>query len=193
MKLTRLYPVAAMAAIAMSALVARPHAQGAVQGAVPCPRPANAPPLVPVRLDRDGNFRIAPPYVRDAAFTAKPDVPKGRVIRFTMNSAESKIFPTAPVPAPRAGGPGRAGQAPGGSERQRSAADAAVHAGVDRSCTVSSTGGRRTGRGRPRRCARRPATTPDVRAPGRCVRASRIRAEHAGALHRRPGRTMVYP
>ena len=26
-----------------------------------------------------------------------PNVPKGRVIRFTMNSAESKIFPTAPV------------------------------------------------------------------------------------------------
>jgi iron(III)-enterobactin esterase len=81
----------------------------------PCARPANAPPLVPVRLDRDGNFRIAPPYVRDSAFTEKPNVPKGRVIRFTMNSAESKIFPTAPVPAPRAGGPGgRAGQAPPG-------------------------------------------------------------------------------
>ena len=77
---------------------------------VPCPRPADAPPLTPVRLDRDGNFRIAPPYVPDPSFTAKPNVPAGRVIRFTMNSAESKIFPTAPVPAPRAGGAGRAGQ-----------------------------------------------------------------------------------
>src|SRR5690349_11218476 len=67
-------------------------------------RAANAPPLVPVRLNADGNFRIAPPYVADPAFTAKPDVPKGRVIRFTMNSAESKVFPTAPVG--RAGGPG---------------------------------------------------------------------------------------
>jgi enterochelin esterase-like enzyme len=67
-------------------------------------RPANAPPLVPVRLNADGNFRIAPPYLADPAFTAKPDVPKGRVIRFMMNSAESKIFPTAP--AGRAGGPG---------------------------------------------------------------------------------------
>src|SRR6187399_2122398 len=72
-------------------------------------RSANAPPLVPVRLNVDGNFRIAPPYVPDPAFTEKPNVPKGRVIRFTMNSAESKIFPTAPVPAPRGGGPGRAG------------------------------------------------------------------------------------
>lgn len=61
------------------------------------PRPATAPPLVPVRLDVDGNFRIAPPYAPDAAFTEKPGVPKGRVVRFTMNSAESKIFPTAPV------------------------------------------------------------------------------------------------
>jgi iron(III)-enterobactin esterase len=34
------------------------------------------------------------------------------VIRFTMNSAESKIFPTAPVAAPRAAGPGRATPAP---------------------------------------------------------------------------------
>src|SRR5215468_2010811 len=61
------------------------------------PRPATAPPLVPVRLDVDGNFRIAPPYAPDQAFTEKPNVPKGRVVRFTMNSAESKIFPTAPV------------------------------------------------------------------------------------------------
>ena len=62
-------------------------------------RPTNAAPLVPVRLNADGNFRIAPPYVADPAFTAKPDVPKGRVIRFTMNSAESKLFPTAPAGA----------------------------------------------------------------------------------------------
>jgi enterochelin esterase family protein len=71
---------------------------------VSTPRGANAPLLAPVRLNADGNFRIAPPYVADPAFTAKSDVPKGRVIRFTMNSAESKIFPTAPVG--RGGGPG---------------------------------------------------------------------------------------
>ena len=73
----------------------------------PAGRPAGAPPLVPLRLSVDGNFRIAPPYVADPAFTAKPDVPKGRVIRFTMDSAESKIFPTAP-----AGRGGRGGPAP---------------------------------------------------------------------------------
>ena len=60
------------------------------------PRPSTAPPLVPVRLGVDGNFRIAPPYVPDPAFAEKPNVPKGRVIRFTMNSGESKLFPTAP-------------------------------------------------------------------------------------------------
>ena len=86
----------------------------AVAQAVPCARPADAPPLVPIRLDQDGNFRIAPPYVPDPAFTEKPNVPKGRVIRFTMNSAESKIFPTAPVPAARAGGPGPAAPTAGG-------------------------------------------------------------------------------
>ena len=124
-KRARAYQAAILPTLAASAIVAGLSAQGAVsapppapvspaaaQAAVPCARPANAPPLVPVRLDRDGNFRIAPPYVRDPAFNAKPDVPKGRVIRFTMNSAESKLFPTAPVPAPRAGGPGRGGPTP---------------------------------------------------------------------------------
>jgi len=58
-----------------------------------------------VRLDTDGNSRIAPPYANDPAFTTKPNVPKGRVVRFTMNSAESKIFPTAPVGAARGAAP----------------------------------------------------------------------------------------
>ena len=71
-------------------------------------RPTNAAPLVPVRLNADRNFRIGPPYVADPAFTAKPDVPKGRVIRFTINSAESGLFPTAPAGRPAAGGRGAA-------------------------------------------------------------------------------------
>lgn len=87
--------------IASSVIVVRAQRGGATPAGTA--RAANAPPLVPVRLNADGNFRIGPPYVADPAFTAKPDVPKGRVIRFTMNSAESKLFPTAP--AGRAGGP----------------------------------------------------------------------------------------
>jgi enterochelin esterase-like enzyme len=76
-------------------------------------RPLNAPPLVPVRLGVDGNARIAPPYVADPAFIEKASVPKGRVVRFTMNSAESRIFPTGPVGrGGRPGGPGQAGQTP---------------------------------------------------------------------------------
>ena len=69
-------------------------------------RAANAPPLVPVRLNMEGNFRIAPPYAVDPAFTRKPEVPPGRLIRFTMNPAESKLFPTAPA-GRGAGGPAR--------------------------------------------------------------------------------------
>src|SRR6187549_590036 len=102
--------------LAGGALLVSVHAQrgGQAPAAQPAgPRPETAPRLVPVRLDVNGNFRIAPPYAPDPAFTEKPNVPKGRVIRFTMNSAESKIFPTAPVPAPRAGGPGRAAQPAG--------------------------------------------------------------------------------
>src|SRR5438128_1967788 len=76
-------------------VVALAQSRGAT--AVSTTRAANAPPLVPVRLNAGGNFRIAPPYTADPAFTKKPDVPAGRVIRFTMNSAESKIFPTAPA------------------------------------------------------------------------------------------------
>jgi enterochelin esterase-like enzyme len=93
---------------AVGALTVGLHAQrgGQAPAAQPSgPRSATAPPLVPVRLDIDGNFRIAPPYANDPAFTTKPNVPKGRVVRFTMNSAESKIFPTAPVGAARGAAP----------------------------------------------------------------------------------------
>jgi len=103
--------------IAAGALTAGLYAQRGGQTAAPQPsgpRPSTAPPLVPVRLDVDGNFRIAPPYAPDPAFSEKPNVPKGRVIRFTMNSAESKIFPTAPVGGARGGARGAAGGAPAG-------------------------------------------------------------------------------
>ena len=99
--------------VAGGALTAGLHAQrgGQTSATAPSgPRPANAPPLVPVRLDVDGNFRIAPPYARDPAFTEKPNIPQGRVVRFTMNSAESKIFPTAPVGGGSGRGGARAGQ-----------------------------------------------------------------------------------
>ena len=86
--------------IVVTALTAGLYAQRRGQTAAtqpPGPRPSTAPPLAAVRLDVDGNFRIAPPYAPDPGFSEKTSVPKGRVIRFTMNSAESKIFPTAPV------------------------------------------------------------------------------------------------
>src|SRR5215218_8500944 len=101
--------ILALAVVAASTVIIV-RAQRDVTTPTSTARAANAPPLVPVRLNADGNFRIGPPYVADPAFTAKPDVPKGRVIRFTMNSAESKLFPTAPVG--RGGGPGGARGAP---------------------------------------------------------------------------------
>jgi enterochelin esterase-like enzyme len=113
----------------------------------PCERPANAPPLVPVRLDRDGNFRIAPPYVRDEAFNEKPNVPKGRVIRFTMSSAESKIYPTAPVSPPRGGGPGRAGQAPGAAPQPPACTPAWTEPAAPSAQATGRGGGFGAGRG----------------------------------------------
>lgn len=100
--------LAAAAALAGGGYAQR-GGQAAATAATPAsgPRPSTAPPLVPVRLNVDGNSRIAPPYAADPAFGEKPDVPKGRLIRFTMNSAESKIFPTAP------GGGGRGGRGAG--------------------------------------------------------------------------------
>jgi len=89
-------------------------AAGALTAGVYAQRPPEAPPLVPVRLNVDGNFRIAPPYANDPAFSEKPNVPKGRLIRFTMNSAESKIFPTAPVGGARGANAGAAAPAPSG-------------------------------------------------------------------------------
>jgi hypothetical protein len=102
--------------------------QGAAAQVAPGPRPANAPPLVPLRLDRDGDFRIAPPYVDDPAFTEKPNVPKGRMVRFTMNSAESKIFPTAPVGGRGGGGRGAGGRGGRGQGQQPPATSGAAPA-----------------------------------------------------------------
>ena len=103
-------PVLVLAVLAASSVIVVGAQRGAPAPATTA-RAANAPPLVPVRLNADGNFRIGPPYVADPAFTARPDVPKGRVIRFTMNSAESKLFPTAPVGR----GGGRGAPAPASS------------------------------------------------------------------------------
>jgi len=63
----------------------------------PAVKAASAPggsPLVPLTDSRDGNFHIAPPYKPDPVFTEKADMPKGRVVRFEMNSDESKVYPT---------------------------------------------------------------------------------------------------
>lgn len=51
------------------------------------PDGANAP------ADADGNFVLGPTHTAAAEASVQPGVPQGTVIEFTMNSAESKIYP----------------------------------------------------------------------------------------------------
>ncbi len=48
----------------------------------------------------DGDYQIAPPYMNAPELTANPDVPKGTVQRFTMNSTDSKLYPGISKTAP---------------------------------------------------------------------------------------------
>ena len=41
----------------------------------------------------DGDYRLAPPYANAPELTPRPDVPKGKITRFFMESADSKIYP----------------------------------------------------------------------------------------------------
>jgi enterochelin esterase-like enzyme len=41
----------------------------------------------------EGDYTIAPPYANAPELTAREDVPKGTVYRFTMDSRDSKIYP----------------------------------------------------------------------------------------------------
>jgi enterochelin esterase family protein len=49
---------------------------------------ANAP-----SVEEDGDFAIGPPYAQAPELTVKENVPKGTIHEFTMNSAESRIYP----------------------------------------------------------------------------------------------------
>lgn len=48
----------------------------------------------------DGDFVIGPPYADAPELTARDGVPKGKVYRFTMRSADSKIYPGISKTAP---------------------------------------------------------------------------------------------
>ena len=52
---------------------------------------AKLPPLVPGA--GDGDYLLAPPYTRAPEMTPRPDVPKGTVYRFRMNSTDSTLYP----------------------------------------------------------------------------------------------------
>jgi enterochelin esterase family protein len=63
--------------------------------AVDAPAPVAAPTTnaSPARTTDDVEFRIGPVYANAPELTGKPDVPKGTIHEFTMNSEESKIYP----------------------------------------------------------------------------------------------------
>src|ERR1700690_403664 len=89
---------------ALLGLVAGAHTAWAGAAGLPPnpPRDPNTPGFVKATVlpdstnppaDAEGNFIIGPDYVRAPELTAQPEVPKGDVYRFTMNSTDSKIYP----------------------------------------------------------------------------------------------------
>ncbi len=48
----------------------------------------------------DGDYVVKPPYMRAPELTARPEVPKGMVYHFTMDSTDSKIYPGIAKNAP---------------------------------------------------------------------------------------------
>jgi enterochelin esterase-like enzyme len=41
----------------------------------------------------DGDYRLSPPYAPPIEMTPRPDVPKGKVVKFALQAAESKFYP----------------------------------------------------------------------------------------------------
>jgi iron(III)-enterobactin esterase len=60
--------------------------------ATPKPAPVNSNAAVP-GAETDGDFTIGPNYTNAPELTIKEGVPKGTIHEFTMDSAESKIYP----------------------------------------------------------------------------------------------------
>ncbi len=55
--------------------------------------PTEAAPGVNPPFTVDGNFLIGPVYVKPPELTENPEVPKGKVQQFSMDSADSKFYP----------------------------------------------------------------------------------------------------
>ena len=50
----------------------------------------------------DGNYSVGPQYAPALEATTRPDVPHGRIVQFTMDSSDSKIYPGIDAPFKRA-------------------------------------------------------------------------------------------
>lgn len=81
-------------ALLLAALTPRPPPP------VRSPAAPGTPPLIRVEgrgrnppADQDGDFLIAPPYVRSPAFSLHPGVPQGTVYRLVLRSSESRFYP----------------------------------------------------------------------------------------------------
>jgi hypothetical protein len=84
--MTGLVPAMAQAPVRPTPPTRDPHAPGYVT-ATDLPDGANAPPKA------DGNFILGPTHNPAPEMTAQEGVPRGAVFTFTMESADSKIYP----------------------------------------------------------------------------------------------------
>jgi enterochelin esterase-like enzyme len=95
-------PIAVRAAV-LSAILGLAAIAGAQDTPAPAAAPpakkAKAPPLPispvasPARTQDNVEFIIGPDYAYAPELTARAGVPQGKVVEFTMNSADSKIYP----------------------------------------------------------------------------------------------------
>jgi enterochelin esterase family protein len=90
----RMQPVFWRGILAVSLLVSEDGRVGAVDPvATPPTAAASASSPSSLTADTDGDFTIGPVYADSPEMTVHPDVPKGVLHDFVMNSTESKIYP----------------------------------------------------------------------------------------------------
>jgi enterochelin esterase-like enzyme len=97
----RIAPLACLVAIVAAQSVVQSSVQSKERPTPPTRDPHSAGYVAAKELpdgtippaDADGNFIIGPTHNADPGMAAQNDVPRGTVIEFTMNSADSKIYP----------------------------------------------------------------------------------------------------
>jgi len=83
------FPLAALCLIATAYSALGSDATPAAQAEMA--RPASLPALTPGA--GDGDYLVKPPYAPAPEQTPRPQVPKGRIVKFTLKAADSKFYP----------------------------------------------------------------------------------------------------